>query len=180
MRKLLPIFISPITPRLGKRGSSLLAPGITIVANCPLQLHRQIFFTDGILTGGSASCCLPRVRHPGGQPPSHGAHQLFLTNRTLTGGPASVLRRAIGRRHRRNPARGPITTPSRIHRKPTIIWCDAPLATPHQAFLTDRTLTGSGILRLLNGTMVGLIADKLLPSQCRFDSKEISHYKCPL
>ena len=55
---------------------------------------------------------------------------------------------------------------SRIHRKPSIISCDAPLATPHQVFLTDHTLTGSRILRLLNGTMVGLIADMFLFSQC--------------
>src|ERR1022692_2519341 len=69
-----PSFISPITPLLGNRGSSLLAPGITIVANCPLQLHRQIFFTECILTGSSASCRLPPVLHPGSQlPPARSA-----------------------------------------------------------------------------------------------------------
>jgi len=51
---------------------------------------------------------------------------------------------------------------SRIHREPTIIWCAAPFVTLHQVFLTDHTLTGSRILRLLNDTMVGLMADMLL------------------
>ena len=43
-----------------------MAPGITIVANCPLQLHRQIFFTDCILTGSSAPCPPPGILHAGG------------------------------------------------------------------------------------------------------------------
>jgi len=50
--------------------------------------------------------------------------------------------------------------------KPTIIWCDAALATLYQVFLTDHTLTGGRVLRLLNGTMVGLIADMFLSLQC--------------
>lgn len=53
-----------------------------------------------------------------------------------------------------------------FHRKPTIIWCDVPRATLHQLFLTDHTLTGSRILRLLNGAMAGLIADMFPSSQC--------------
>ena len=101
----------------------------------------------------------------GGQPPPHGAHRLFLTNRTLTGSRASVLRRAIGHRHRRNPARGPITAflASIGNRR---LFGVAPLLTPHQVFLTDHTLTGSRIFCLLNSTMVGLIADMFLFSQC--------------
>ena len=94
----------------GTRVSSLLALGVTSAANHPWQLHRQIFFTECILTGGSASCPPPSILHAGRPASSpHEAHQLFLTIRTLTGSRASVLRRGIGQRHCRNPARGPIT-----------------------------------------------------------------------
>lgn len=72
----------------------------------------------------------------------------------------------VGQRQRRNVGPRPDHRLLRIHRKPTIIWCAAPLVTLHQVFLTDHTLTGSRILRLLNGTMVGLIADMVLSSQC--------------
>src|SRR5580704_8432356 len=136
-----------------------------MVANCPLKLHRQIFFTNCILTGGSAPCCLPRVLHPGGHPP-HGAHQLFLTNRTLTGSPGFRPPTRNRAPPPSEPGRRTDHRLSRIHRKLTIIWCDAPLVTLHQVFLTDNTLTGSRILGLLNGSMVGLMADMFLSSQC--------------
>jgi len=58
------------------------------------------------------------------------------------------------------------SSPFSHHRKLTIIWCDAALATLYQVFLTDHTLTGGRVLRLLNGTMVGLIADMFLSLQC--------------
>ena len=110
VRKMLAIFISPITPLLGTRISSLLALGVTTAPNHLWQLHRQIFFTDCILTGGAAPCPLPGILHAGaGERSPHEAHQPFLTNWTLTRSPPSVLRLAI-ERHRRNPARGPITT----------------------------------------------------------------------
>lgn len=54
---------------------------------------------------------------------------------------------------------------SRIHRKPTIIWWMRSSRRCTQLFLTDHTLTGSRTLCVLNGTMVGLIADIFLSSQ---------------
>jgi len=104
----------------------------------------------------SASCPLP-----GGHPP-HEAHQLLLTNRTLTGSAASILRSSIRQRPRRNPAREPITAflASIGNRRLFGVTCPSRLCT--KFFLTDHTLTGRRILRLLNGTMVVLIADMLL------------------
>ena len=55
---------------------------------------------------------------------------------------------------------------SRIHRKPTIIWCDAPLATLRQLFLTDHTLTGRTIFHLSSGDTVELMSDTITLSQC--------------
>ena len=132
----------------GTRVSSLLALGVTSAANHPWQLHRQIFFTECILTGGSAPRPPPSVLHPGGQLPRHGAHQLFLTNRTLTGSRASVLRRAIGQRHRRNPARGPITAFLASIGNRRLFGVMRPSRLCTKFFLTDHTLTGSRILRL--------------------------------
>ena len=107
----------------------------------------------------SASCPRPGWHRP------HEAHQLFLTNRTLTSSPTSALRCGIRRLHRWNPARGPITAflAAIGNRRLFGLMCPSRLCT--KLFLTDHTLTGSRILRLLNGTMVELMADMLLFSQ---------------
>ena len=156
----------------GNKNLFTFALGVTSAANHPWQLHRQIFFTECILTGGSAPCRLPGVLQTGGQPPQ-GARQLFLTNRTLTGSPASVLRRAIGYRPQSEPDQRTDNQLSRIHRKPTIIWCDVRLATPHQVFLTDHTLTGRTILHLFSGAIVGLMSNTIIVFAAGFDTKEV-------
>ena len=49
-----------------------------------------------------------------------------------------------------------------------------------QLYFTNHTLTGNRILRLSNGTMVGLTADKSPSSRCVLTAKRFRTTKCPL
>ena len=175
---MLAIFISLFAP-LTDINVSILGTVRKLAVCVPLQLPRQIFFTNCILTDGSAPCRLRRVLHPGPASLPHGAHQLFPTNRALTDSWASVLRRAIGHGTSRNPGRAPITAfLASIGNGRYLAYC-----APHNSVSAfsyrshfDWTHKFPPLQRRYCWTYVRHNQSVAV----RFDSGEISHYKCPL
>ena len=153
--------------------------GVTSAANHFWQIHRQIFLTECTLTGSLAPRRLPRVLHPGGQVP-HGARQLFLTNRTLTGSRPSFLRRAsraAPASERRPEIRFTVFFAS-IASQRYLAYCAPRNSVP--AFSHRSHYDWAHNFPYLQPRYCWTYARHNHSVAVRFDSKEISHYKCPL
>ena len=168
VRKMLAIFISPITSLLGNAGNHHRGE-LSFAALSPNLFHRWHFdWWLGILL--STSCPSPKRPAPERSAPTFPYQSHFDWQ---PGFRPPTRDRAPPPSEPSQRTRGPIAALSRIHRKPTALRCTAPLATLHQVFLTDHTLTGRTILHLFSGAIVGLMSNTIIVFAAGFDTKEV-------